>query len=276
MTRRGRGDCAHCDAGGVPVYRFGAPLCGRCRHAAATRIGHCPGCAKRRLLPGRLDGEFVCAACAGITVGCRTCDHPDRPLFNTTTCVPCANRPMLIEALCAGVDPGPAGRDLLDAIGMSARWRLRRWLATDDDLIPVVRGALAAGAPITHDVLDQLAPNRRVEHLRRRLILTSALPDRDHQLLLFDRWLSNFLPTIIDNRHRQTVSAYATWHHRRRIAAQVDAGTLRSSAPRAARRHIRAAARFLESSPDDNARSQTAGKPTSTTGCPTDPRHSAA
>ena len=55
-----------------------------------------------------------------------------------------------------------------------------------------------------------------------------------------------FLPTITDNHHRQTITAYATWHHRRRIAGAVDTGTLRVSSPRAARRHIRAAAVFLK------------------------------
>ena len=157
----------------------------------------------------------------------------------------CANRPLLIDALCDGADPGPPGRALLDIIAMTARWRLRLWLASDDDLLRVVRDALATGT-ISHHALDQLAPNRRVEHLRRQLIAAGMVPDRHHQLWLFDRWLNEFLPTITDNHHRQNVTAYATWHHRRRIARDVDAGTLRVSSPRAARRHIRAAANFLE------------------------------
>ena len=146
-------------------------------------------------------------------------------MVNPVTCLPCGNRAMLIDALCDGADPSPAGHAVLDVIGLSAPWRLRRWLASDNDLIPAVRHALADGS-ITHDDLDRLAPSRRVEHLRRRLIVAGMLPDRHHQLWLFDRWLGEFLPTITDNHHRQTITAYAAWHHRRRIAGDVDAGTL--------------------------------------------------
>ncbi len=111
---------------------------------------------------------------------------------------------------------------------------------------PVVRDALATGTAVTHEALDELAASHRVEHLRRRLIAAGSLPERHHQLSLFDRWLRAFLPTISDDQHRQAISAYAVWHHRRRLAAQVDAGTMRVSAPRASRRHSRAATRFLE------------------------------
>lgn len=53
------------------------------------------------------------------------------------------------------------------------------------------------------------------------------------------------LTTIDNSGQRQTITAFATWHHRRRLAAAIDNGTLRPASTRAARRHIRAGWNFI-------------------------------
>ncbi|MFP5488983.1 MAG: hypothetical protein ACLGHQ_11830, partial [Acidimicrobiia bacterium] len=72
------------------------------------------------------------------------------------------------------------------------------------------------------------------------------LPELDHQLHLFDQWIQRRLATIHDPAHRQQIATFATWQHRRRLAAAIDNGTIRPASIRGVRNQINTTIRFLD------------------------------
>lgn len=247
MTRRGIGRCGHCGRDGVPTYRLDGRLCGSCYHAALRRIGVCSQCDNTRLLPSRRDSSYMCAACAGISGGvCATCGANDRPMANREMCRRCANRSRLAEVLCGSTTAVGIAARLIDSLSDAHPWAVTRMLAAGGDLITELRAVAGRQHELNHENLDKLTPSRRVEHLRQRLIGDGLLPARHHQLGLFDRWVREFVASLpAEDVDRQTVTRYATWHHRRHLAAKADNNTLRASSTRAARGYIRAAACLL-------------------------------
>jgi hypothetical protein len=230
----------------VPTFQLDGRLCARCKYAAMNRIGICSQCHSDRLLPARRGDRYVCASCAG-TRGCMctTCGADDHPIAKLDTCRRCVNRSRLIEVICDGAPPAGVAAQLVDSLSDAHPWSVTRMLRNGGDLVALLRTAAAGQRELSHDSLDALAPSRRVEHLRQRLIVDGLLPDRHHQLGLFDRWVRQFLASLPDGADRHTITVYATWHHRRRLAAKVDSNSLRADSTRAARRYIRVAAGFL-------------------------------
>ena len=77
---------------------------------------------------------------------------------------------------------------------------------------------LATGdIPLSHEALDKEPNSLRVEHMRSLLTHHKLLPDRDHYLALFERWLTSKLDDIDDPEVRRPVESFARWHHLRRI-----------------------------------------------------------
>jgi hypothetical protein len=56
--------------------------------------------------------------------------------------------------------------------------------------------------PVTHDMLDQLAPADRTCLLRMILVDAHVLPERDEQLAALERWVSQFLETADPGERR--------------------------------------------------------------------------
>ncbi|MPY81319.1 MAG: hypothetical protein GEV04_23510, partial [Actinophytocola sp.] len=100
--------------------------------------------------------------------------------------------------------------------------------------------------PLSHAVLNELRPRRAVPHLRDLLMHHGVLPPADRDLLLFEAWLADWLPTIGDREHRQTLNHFVRWHILRRLRDITASGPIGSYHDKQARLHITRAVSFLE------------------------------
>ena len=112
--------------------------------------------------------------------------------------------------------------------------------------VPPLLHAIATGqVPLTHDGIASLTPANSASYVRRLLVAVGTLPDYDHHLDRFERWLPGWLASIPDPDHRQILTRYAHWRILRQLrqaAATTEVGPYRQQN---ARRDLRVAARFL-------------------------------
>ena len=73
---------------------------------------------------------------------------------------------------------------------------------------------------LSHDLLDRLPAGKTIDRLRVTLITAGALPARDEQLALLQRWLTVTLVTIDDPVERLALRQFTTWQHLRRLRRQ--------------------------------------------------------
>jgi len=199
------------------------------------------------VLPGHDDtGGRWCAGCANIDgFVCTRCGAVDEPMSTIGVCARCRARNHVVVAICDDTEPSGTALAIVNVLCTRSPWTLHKWLANSPDLIAELRAAAAGRQELSHAGLDALGDTRRVEHLRQLLVAAGLLPARHHQLALFDRWCQRLFATIDNIAHRQTITTFATWHHRRRLAAAIDNGTLKPASTRGTRRHIRAGRNFL-------------------------------
>jgi hypothetical protein len=199
-------------------------ICGTCFTAAMRTHGPCPGCGTDRMLPGRSPAhgnEPVCVDCAGITQDyhCGRCGT-ETEHYRQDTCARCSLRDDLAALLRvdeSAPSPETAPAKLLTALcGAQRPESILTWLrrAGVRDLL----GRLATGEiPLSHEALDKEPNSLRAEHVRSLLTHHNLLPDRDHYLALFERWLISKLEAVEDPDVRRPVESFARWHHLRRI-----------------------------------------------------------
>jgi hypothetical protein len=118
---------------------------------------------------------------------------------------------------------------------------------------------------------EHAIPWRSVAHVRDLLMHSGVLPHCDRHLLLFQRWLGEWMDHIEEPHHRQLLHQFATWHLLRRLRATAATrpsgrGRSRLPAPRVPRQPL-----SWPGSPRGTAPSASAPKPTSTPGMPTTP-----
>jgi len=81
---------------------------------------------------------------------------------------------------------------------------------------PRVRTLLAAlghdHRPLTHEILDGLPESKTLEHLRRVLVATGALPARDERLVRLEQWMTRAIAARDAADERQILHWYAVWH----------------------------------------------------------------
>jgi hypothetical protein len=101
---------------------------------------------------------------------------------------------------------------------MPRPWGGLSWVGTPH--VQQILRALGTGeVPLTHDGLSTLSPWRSVTHVRDLLMHSGVLPHRDRHLLLFQRWLGEWLDNIEDPDHRRLLHRFATWQLLRRLRA---------------------------------------------------------
>lgn len=215
-------------------------VCRTCYTRAMETYDTCTGCGIHRLTPGIAPGGGpLCAECAE-DIGdltCRRCGE-ERLRYEHGNCGRC----VLAERLLPLLDDGtgavrPELVPLFDALRMIDRPRSGLgWIARPH----VQRNlrALATGeVPLTHDGLDALTPWRSVAYLRDLLMQAGVLPVVDRQLVLFERWLKEWLAGIEDADHRKLLERFATWHLLRKLrlrAAEQPLGHSRQQSARLA------------------------------------------
>jgi hypothetical protein len=99
---------------------------------------------------------------------------------------------------------------------------------------------------VTHDVLDELASGKTLDHLRAVLVAGGILPDRDERLVTLERWTSRIVASRDDHEERAMLHRYAVWHHLRRLRGRLGADHATHLQMANVRSHITAAANFLD------------------------------
>jgi hypothetical protein len=175
------------------------------------------------MLPGRAPShgdQPVCVDCAGITQDyhCSRCGT-ETEHYRQNTCARCSLRDDLTVLFRVDDAQGSeaTATKLLGALCAAQRPEsILTWLRKTGvrDLLQ----RLATGEiPLSHEALDQEPNSLRVEHLRSLLTHHKLLPNRDHYLALFQRWLTSKLEDVDDADIRRPVESFARWHHLRRI-----------------------------------------------------------
>lgn len=214
--------------------------------------GPCPGCGTDRMLPGRSPdqaNEPVCVECAGIAQDyhCARCGT-ETERYRRDICARCSLRDDLTVLL--RVDESASSRETTPAKLLTALCGAQRpesiltWLrrAGVRDLLT----RLAVGdIPLNHEALDKEPSSLRVEHLRSLLIHHKLLPDRDHYLALFERWLTGKLDAVEDSDVRRPIESFARWHHLRRIRSLSGDGSPTRGPVHSAKQEITETIKFL-------------------------------
>jgi hypothetical protein len=175
------------------------------------------------MLPGRAPShgdQPVCVDCAGITQDyhCSRCGT-ETEHYRQNTCARCSLRDDLTVLFRVDDAQGSeaTATKLLGALCAAQRPEsILTWLRKTGvrDLLQ----RLATGEiPLSHEALDQEPNSLRVEHLRSLLTHHKLLPNRDHYLALFQRWLTSKLEDVDDADIRRPVESFARWRHLRRI-----------------------------------------------------------
>ncbi|WP_259678222.1 hypothetical protein [Arthrobacter oryzae] len=99
--------------------------------------------------------------------------------------------------------------------------------------------------PLSHEALDQEPNSLRVEHIRSLLTHHKLLPNRDHYLALFERWLTSKLGDLDDADIQRPVESFARWHHLRRIRSLSTDGKPTRGPVHSAKQEITETIKFL-------------------------------
>lgn len=98
---------------------------------------------------------------------------------------------------------------------------------------------------ITHETVDAMTPWRSAAYLRDLLMHHGVLPAVDRHLLLFQRWLAEWLTGIDDVEHRRLLERFATWRLLRKLRTIANRQPLGMKRNQDARRVLVQAAAFL-------------------------------
>ncbi|MBP0453611.1 hypothetical protein J5Y04_29305 [Kitasatospora sp. RG8] len=103
------------------------------------------------------------------------------------------------------------------------------WMRKDTSGAALLRDMLAAGYPITHELLDTFPGRQAAVHLRHLLVHVGILPERDEYVASMELWLKRYLADT-QAHHRGILQPYAQWVVLRRVRHQARTrGNSRSS-----------------------------------------------
>lgn len=100
--------------------------------------------------------------------------------------------------------------------------------------------------PVTHEVLDELPPDKVLAHLRSVLVATGALPPRDERLVALEKWITATVQAHTDLSERGILHGYALWHHMRRLRRRLGDDHTTRLQDLNVRSHVTAANNFLD------------------------------
>ncbi len=239
--------CSHCSKTRRVYARGpdGEPLCTTCGELKEP----CRDCRTSKPVYGRSAGsEALCRSCYAkdpISIReCLGCGQVCR-LFHHGLCNSCALQSVVHNLLS---DPGgqihpdrePLCHALLSGNPRSALAWLQRTRTRS-----LVAALLATNKPIGHQTLDELVPDKAVQHLRAILVTNGALPPRDEHLAALERQLPNLLADIATASERSLVKSFVTWHNLRRLRQASKRQMTSYGQLAAARRDITAVVKLL-------------------------------
>ncbi|MGW4411621.1 hypothetical protein ACWEJ6_46900 [Nonomuraea sp. NPDC004702] len=118
----------------------------------------------------------------------------------------------------------------------------------------MLRALSSHDTAITHETVDAMTPWRSAAYLRDLLMHHGVLPAVDRHLLLFQRWLAEWLTGIDDVEHRRLLERFATWHLLRKLRTIATRQPLGMKRNQDARRVLVQAAAFLSWLDDHHTR----------------------
>lgn len=232
----------------VMTYWPMGPVCQSCYTAIVRAPAECPRCQTTQPLIARDDdGTGVCGPCVGhdIDFTCRQCGRVGNP-YGHGRCAHCVLADRL-DTLLAGPDGSvPAQlRPVAEAIAkVEAPFSAIRWINASPNAQLLAKLA-TEGRPISHELLDELPPNRHQRYIRQVLVHTGVLADRNEDLERIPGWLEHKLankPTAHANLVRPFLNWFLLHRARRRAAAR----RYPASADRDIRRRLSVALEFLD------------------------------
>lgn len=222
-------------------------ICKRCYQQATRRHGLCPACRTRRLLPGLSPaGEAICVGCATIPKDfhCTRCNQEDEP-YRKGLCTRCCLRDDLSVLLDDGSGQVHAPLiPLVEALCAQERPRSAMIWLRNPDVVAMLTAFANGSAPITYAAIDAMDSKRSALHLAELLAKHGILGDRNRVVALFQGWLDRAMPNYSPQAAKR-LTAFATWHHLRRMRALADAGTLAPSAGDTAKQEVTVAGQLL-------------------------------
>ncbi len=195
------------------------PVCATCHAVILDAPADCARCHQRRVLIACDEaGAPTCGPCAGLDVDPRCCVACGRPGRHYTPgkCAHCVLDDRL-RALLAGPD-GEVASQLWPVQHAFAAAQHPRSLIRWPQRSPSAKllGQLAAtGQPLTHDLLDELAPGRHEYHLRQVLVHTGVLAERHDDLERLPAWLEQTLAGK-PAEHARLIRPFVHWFLLRR------------------------------------------------------------
>lgn len=220
----------------------------------AQRPKRCSGCGRMKL-PARHtpDGDPLCWSCAPQVIEtCLSCGlerQVNARTSNGPLCQPCARTSPLMFRDC--IRCGTRGRlhhrrwcdrcyaddklhellpDELGAADPRVALLRERCLAGDprrtlrafrrNTTVKALRDALNAPGPLTHALLDEIAPEGTTAPVRALLAEHGLLPPRDETLIKFERWCQQQSTRLTDPEHRRAFDRFVRWRHLRQLRAQ--------------------------------------------------------
>lgn len=222
-------------------------ICSGCTAAAQETFGTCPGCHTHRMLPGRNPtGQPCCTDCAGMPAMVCTRCGAEGWMEQRGVCGRCVLTDRLTDALDDGTGRiRPELTALADRLAAMPRPRTGILWLNKPHVTPVLHAIATGQVPLTHDGLTTLQPAACVSYVRKLLVAAGTLPDYDHHLDRFERWLPGWLTSIANTDQRAILTRYATWHLLRHLRNAAAKSPLDPYRQQTARHQARVAATFL-------------------------------
>jgi len=224
------------------------PVCSTCYRAVRDNPQPCATCGEVRVLTA-VDGSGAgaCGPCVGARdYSCGGCGRPGF-LYADERCQWC-----VLDTRVRDLLTGPDGRIAAELVPLHVALTdtdrpasLIGWLGKPTGSARLLAELAGRGEPISHDLLDQLAPAPGLHYLREVLILAGTLPPRNENLERIGPWLRQLLADV-PARHTDILQPFAHWNvlHRARRRAHRD-GPRVPYAGKYSRDQILAATRFL-------------------------------
>ncbi len=171
-------------------------VCQTCYTAILRSPAGCARCNISQPLIGRDgDGAGVCGPCAGVDIDytCRQCGRSGNP-YGRGRCARCVLAERVRDLLAGPGDViSPQLHPLAEALAQSETpFETIQWIKQSPTARMLAR--LAAGdQPMSHLLLDELPPDRKLHYIRQIMVQTGVLPERHEDLERLPSWLDHHL-----------------------------------------------------------------------------------
>jgi ribosomal protein L40E len=240
--------CARChrDKPANAFWPIG-PVCMNCYNAIVRAPAECASCHQDHPLIGRDEsGAGICGPCAGhdIDFTCRQCGRSGYP-YGRGRCAYCVLADRVAELLA---DPdgaiAPELQPLADAFSrVHLPFRAIQWIR-ESPAAAILAHLVAQQRPLTHDLLDELPPDRSLHYLRQTLVQTGILPQRNEEIERVPAWLEHHLAGKPAG-HARLVRPFLHWSLLRRARSRAVRRPVPASTGREMRRRILIALELL-------------------------------